>query len=569
MAQVVIMPKQGQSVESCIVSEFKKKVGDQVAVGDVLFSYETDKASFDEESKVAGTVLACFFADGDEIPVLTNVMVIGNPGESFAEFAPSGAAPVAEAPAAPAPAAPAAAPAAPAAPAATPHEGVVFMPKNGQSVESCIVSEFKVKVGDTVKAGDVLFSYETDKASFDEEAKVDGTVLAIFWNDGDEIPVLQNVMVIGKPGDSFAEFDPKASAAPAAALAATATPAAAPAATPAATPAAAPAAAVVAGAPVSPRARKLAEEKGVNTAAIAGTGPHGRIIERDVIAAAAAQGPLTGLAKAKMAEGGLVAGPGTGLAGTVKGSDLKVWKANHTEIAGEGEEFEVKKMSNMRKIIAKSMYNSLQNSAQLTHMLGADARKVQAIRKKAKKALEEGKIDVNITINDLVCYAVIKALLKFPNVNSHCLGDAMRLFRNVNLGIAVDTERGLMVPAVKNANDLNIIGLSKNLKKVAEDCKKGSISPDLLSSEAASFTVSNLGGFGVEYFTPIINVPQSAILGVGTIVARPKDLGNGVYAFVPYMGLSLTYDHRAIDGGEATKFLKQVAVEIENLEVEF
>ena len=569
MAQVVIMPKQGQSVESCIVSEFKKKVGDQVAVGDVLFSYETDKASFDEESKVAGTVLACFFADGDEIPVLTNVMVIGNPGESFAEFAPSGAAPVAETPAAPAPAAPAAAPAAPAAPAATPHEGVVFMPKNGQSVESCIVSEFKVKVGDTVKAGDVLFSYETDKASFDEEAKVDGTVLAIFWNDGDEIPVLQNVMVIGKPGDSFAEFDPKASAAPAAAPAATATPAAAPAATPAATPAAAPAAAVVAGAPVSPRARKLAEAKGVNTAAIAGTGPHGRIIERDVIAAAAAQGPLTGLAKAKMAEGGLVAGPGTGLAGTVKGSDLKVWKANHTEIAGEGEEFEVKKMSNMRKIIAKSMYNSLQNSAQLTHMLGADARKVQAIRKKAKKALEEGKIDVNITINDLVCYAVIKALLKFPNVNSHCLGDAMRLFRNVNLGIAVDTERGLMVPAVKNANDLNIIGLSKNLKKVAEDCKKGSISPDLLSSEAASFTVSNLGGFGVEYFTPIINVPQSAILGVGTIVARPKDLGNGVYAFVPYMGLSLTYDHRAIDGGEATKFLKQVAVEIENLEVEF
>ena len=569
MAQVVIMPKQGQSVESCIVSEFKKKVGDQVAVGDVLFSYETDKASFDEESKVAGTVLACFFADGDEIPVLTNVMVIGNPGESFAEFAPSGAAPVAETPAAPAPAAPAAAPAAHAAPAATPHEGVVFMPKNGQSVESCIVSEFKVKVGDTVKAGDVLFSYETDKASFDEEAKVDGTVLAIFWNDGDEIPVLQNVMVIGKPGDSFAEFDPKASAAPAAAPAATATPAAAPAATPAATPAAAPAAAVVAGAPVSPRARKLAEEKGVNTAAIAGTGPHGRIIERDVIAAAAAQGPLTGLAKAKMAEGGLVAGPGTGLAGTVKGSDLKVWKANHTEIAGEGEEFEVKKMSNMRKIIAKSMYNSLQNSAQLTHMLGADARKVQAIRKKAKKALEEGKIDVNITINDLVCYAVIKALLKFPNVNSHCLGDAMRLFRNVNLGIAVDTERGLMVPAVKNANDLNIIGLSKNLKKVAEDCKKGSISPDLLSSEAASFTVSNLGGFGVEYFTPIINVPQSAILGVGTIVARPKDLGNGVYAFVPYMGLSLTYDHRAIDGGEATKFLKQVAVEIENLEVEF
>ena len=570
MANVVIMPKQGQSVESCIVTEFKKKVGDKVAVGDVLFSYETDKASFDEEAKVAGTVLACFYNDNDEIPVLTNVMVIGNEGESFAEFAPNGAAPAAAAPApapAPAPVAAAPAPAAPAA-AATPHEGVVFMPKNGQSVESCIVGEFKVKVGDSVKKGDVLFSYETDKASFEEESKVDGTVLAIFWKDGDEIPVLQNVMVIGKPGDSFAEFDPKGAApaaAPAQAAAAPAAPAQA-----AAAPAAAPSAPVVAGAPISPRARKLAAEKGVNTDAVAGTGPHGRIIERDVLAAAAAQGPLTGLAKAKMAEGGMVAGKGTGLAGAVKGSDLKVWKANHTEnLPGEGEEFKVVKMSNMRKIIAKSMYNSLQNSAQLTHMLGADARKVQALRKKAKKALEEGRIDVNITINDFVCYAVIKALLKFPNVNSHCLGDSMRLFKDVHLGLAVDTERGLMVPAVKNANDLSILGLAKNLKKVAEDCKKGSCNPDLLSAEAASFTVSNLGGFGVEYFTPIINVPQSAILGVGTIVPRPKDLGNGVYAFVPYMGLSLTYDHRAIDGGEATRFLKQVAVEIENLDVEF
>ena len=297
----------------------------------------------------------------------------------------------------------------------------------------------------------------------------------------------------------------------------------------------------------------------MDTSRVAGTGPYGRIIARDVEAAAAAQGTLTGLAKAKMADGGLASpGTGSGLAGAVKGADLKV-----------NSEFEVVKMSNMRKLIAKSMYNSLQNSAQLTHMLGADARKVQALRKKAKKAFEEGKVDVNITINDFVCYAVIKALQQFPNLNSHCLGDAMRLFKSVNLGLAVDTERGLMVPAVPHADELNIIGLAKNLKKVAEDSKKGSINPDLLSPEAASFTVSNLGGFGVEWFTPIINVPQSAILGVGTIVPRPKDLGGGVVAFVPYMGLSLTYDHRAIDGGEATRFLKQVATEIENLDVEF
>lgn len=454
------------------------------------------------------------------------------------------------------------------------------MPKQGQSVESCIVTEFKKKVGDKVAVGDVLFSYETDKASFDEDAKVEGTVLACFFNDNDEIPCLTNVMVIGEPGESFSEYAPSGAGAPAASGAEAASPAAEPASSvpePAeVTAATAPDAltnsatgTVVANAPVSPRARKLAAERGVDTAQVAGTGPHGRIIERDIIAAQGA--PKSGLAKAMMAAGGLQApAAGSGIGGMVKGSDLKVWKPTHTEnLAGEGEEFKVEKMSNMRKLIAKSMYNSLQNTAQLTHMLGADARRVQALRKKAKKALEEGKIDANITINDFVCYAVIKALKKFPRVNSHCLGDAMRIFNVVNLGCAVDTERGLMVPCVKHAEDLNIIGLSKALKKIAEDCKKGSINPDLLSAEGASFTVSNLGGFGVEWFTPVINVPQSAILGVGTIVPRPKDLGAGVYAFVPYLGLSLTYDHRALDGGEATRFLKQVAVEIENLEVEF
>ena len=442
---------------------------------------------------------------------------------------------------------------------------VVIMPKQGQSVESCIVTEFKKKVGDKVSLGDVLFSYETDKASFDEESKVEGTVLAVFFNDNDEIPCLTNVMVIGNEGESFAEFAP-GGAAPQAESAAPQAAAEVKAADAPAEKSAVAAGPVVEGAPVSPRARLLAAEKGVDTAQIAGSGPYGRIIARDVEAAAVS---LTGLAKAKMAEGGFAAGEGTGLAGTVKAGDLKVWKANHTDIAGEGAEFKVEKMSNMRKIIAKSMYNSLQNSAQLTHMLGADARKVQSLRKKAKKALEEGRIDANITINDFVCYAVIKALQKFPAINSHCLGDAMRIFSCVNLGCAVDTERGLMVPAVPHADELNIIGLSKQLKKVAEDCKKGSCNPDLLSSEAASFTVSNLGGFGVEYFTPIINVPQSAILGVGTITLRPKDIGGGVMAFIPYMGLSLTYDHRAIDGGEATRFLKQVATEIETLDIDF
>ena len=222
----------------------------------------------------------------------------------------------------------------------------------------------------------------------------------------------------------------------------------------------------------------------------------------------------------------------------------------------------------MRKIIAKSMHASLQNSAQLTHHLGADARRILELRKQVKAAMEAGKIATNITLNDMVCFAVIKALKKFPNVNSHFLGDTMRLFNKIHLALAVDTDRGLMVPVVRNADDLSISGLANQFKEIANACRKGSINPELLSAEAATFTVSNLGNYGVEMFTPVINLPQTAILGVNTIVPRPKDLGDGVYAFVPYIGLSLTYDHRALDGGEATRFVKQIAVEIENLELD-
>lgn len=443
---------------------------------------------------------------------------------------------------------------------------VVIMPKQGQSVESCIATEFRKKVGDSVAVGDVLFSYETDKATFEEESKVEGTVLACFFADGDEIPVLTNVMVIGAPGESFEEFAPKSeeTSAPAAEAAPKAEEKKAD------TPVAIAAGSVVEGAPVSPRARRLAEQKGIDTSRVAGSGPYGRIIERDIQAAAAACGSLSGKARAMMAEGGLEAPQaGSGLAGTVRGCDLKEAKPNHTSIAGEGVDFDVVKMTNMRKLIARSMYNSLQNSAQLTHHLSADARRLQALRKKAKKAFEEGRLEANVTINDLVCFAVVKALQKFPNANSHCLGDAMRIFKKVHLGLAVDTERGLMVPAVKNADEMDIVQLSNALKKVADECKKGGINPDLLSPEAASFTVSNLGNYGVEIFTPIINVPQSAILGVNTIVPRPKDTGNGVYEIVPFIGLSLTYDHRALDGGEATRFVKQIAVEIENLDIDF
>ena len=440
---------------------------------------------------------------------------------------------------------------------------VVIMPKQGQSVESCILTELKKRKGDKVAVGDILFAYETDKASFEEESKFEGTVLELLYNEGDEVTVLANVMIIGEPGENIEQYlqGDQSVEAPAAVQSeeaavvveskaeqlvvhAVATP----------------------GCGVSPRARHLAQKQGINVANLAGTGPNGRIIERDVVAAVEGSAKMTPLAKAIALQSGAVAPQkGSGLAGAARGVDMVEAKG----VAAVADDSQIKPLSNMRKIIAKAMHASLQNSAQLTHHLGADARRIMELRKAAKKAAEEGRLSVNITLNDLVCFAVIKALLKFPNVNSHFLGDSMRLFNKVHLALAVDTERGLMVPVVKCADDLTIVQLAERLKEVAAACKKGSIDPDLLSSEAASFTVSNLGNYGVEMFTPVINLPQSAILGVNTIVPRPKDIGGGVYAFVPHIGLSLTYDHRALDGGEATRFLKQIAIEIETLDIEF
>ncbi|MBO4557131.1 MAG: 2-oxo acid dehydrogenase subunit E2 [Bacteroidales bacterium] len=459
---------------------------------------------------------------------------------------------------------------------------VVIMPKQGQSVESCILTEFKKNKGDKVAVGDILFAYETDKASFEEESKVAGTVLAVLYNEGDEIPVLENVMIIGEEGENIDDLLKGAPAA--AAEAAPAAPEAKPAAAIAPeisvheTAPAAAAVAVEGKRAISPRAKALAEKLNINLAYVTATGPEGRIIERDIEAAAASGARQTPLAAKIAAETGATAPvSGSGLAGMARSADLgkaaaapaAAAPAAKKDVLESGADFEVRKLTNIRKVIAKSMHASLQNSAQLTHHLSADARRIQALRKQAKKMLEEGKLDVNITLNDFICMAVIRALKKFPNVNTHFLGDSIKYFNKVHLGLAVDTERGLMVPCVKNADDLSICGLSRQLKEVADACKKGSINPDILSPEAATFTVSNLGNYGVEIFTPIINLPQSAILGVNTIVPRPKDLGGGVYAFVPHIGLSLTYDHRSIDGGEATRFLKQIATEIETLEVEF
>ena len=502
MANAVIMPKAGITVESCIIGEWVKKVGDPVKIGDVLFTYETDKASFECESTAEGTLLEIFFEEGDEVPCLVNVCAVGAPGEDCSALKGGSAAPAEAAPAA----APAAA-AAPVAAAANTKASAVIMPKAGITVESCIIGEWLKKIGDQIKIGDVLFTYETDKASFECESTAEGELLAIFFDEGEEVPCMENVCAVGPHGEPTDCLKP--GAAPAA-----------------------PAAPAKIGAPISPRAAKLAESAGVNAALATGTGPKGRIIERDIRKlmenpAAYATAPAA------------------------------------TSAAPAAEEYKDVKFSGIRRAISKSMTTSLHTMAQLTHNTSFDATAILNYRKQLKAA---GGEYAGITLGDIVLYAVSRTLLNHPDLNANMLDDnSIRLFNHVNLGVAVDTPRGLMVPTIFHADEMSLLEISQAVKQLAAECRDGAINPDKLSG--GSFTVSNLGNLGVESFTPVINPPQTGILGVCGTIDRVRKGADGSIELYPAMGLSLTYDHRAVDGTPAAKFQKELGFNLENFTV--
>ncbi|MBP3583144.1 MAG: 2-oxo acid dehydrogenase subunit E2 [Clostridia bacterium] len=438
---------------------------------------------------------------------------------------------------------------------------LVIMPRQGQSVESCIITAFNVKVGDEVKKGDTLFSYETDKSSFDEPSPEDGKVLAIFKEEGDDVPCLENVLVLGADGEDISAL---------VAASATQEEAAAPAAVEAA-PAAQPEKAAAVEAPaatdvkvsgaISPRARLLAEKTHVDLLKATPTGPDGRIIERDVQRLCD-----LGLTVSPAAKDGYTAAvEGTGINGKVVLADLNAPAAPvaAAEASVDAPEYEDVKLPNIRKVIAKSMHQSLSTMAQLTLNTSFDASKLLALRASLKAGAEKMGL-ANITLNDMVLFAVSKVLLSHKDLNAHYLDDTMRYFKNVNIGIAVDTPRGLMVPTVFASNKLSLNDLSREAKAVITEAQNGTINPDKL--KGASFTVTNLGSLGIESFTPVINPPQTGILGVCGITRRVKEV-DGEDVTYPAMGLSLTFDHRALDGAPAAKFLKELCFALENFDL--
>lgn len=439
---------------------------------------------------------------------------------------------------------------------------IVVMPQLGNSVESCIIVEWMIAEGDTVAVDQTLASIETDKSTMEVPSTAEGTVLKLLWEEGDEVPVKDPLIIVGEPGEDISGLVPGGDAAPAEAAAAPAEQAAAP-------EAAAPAFATErATGAVSPRARALAASNGVDASAIAeGSGPHGRVIERDVAAAIAAGPVLTSAARAA----GVSAAEGTGIGGRVSVADAgRAPEAAPAAVAAPVAAADFPGASTsaplkgVRKVVAKRMMESLTSTAQLTLNTTANAAGILAMRKKVKNA--DGSLGLNkITLNDLVCFAVSRTLLKYPAFNAHLEDGVLTEFEQVHLGFACDTPRGLLVPVIRSAQALGLKAFSDEAKRLAGGAIDGSLSPEFLSG--GTFTVSNIGSFGIETFTPVINLPQTAILGVGAITPRPTVAADGSIGVEQRLNLSLTIDHQVIDGADGARFLRDLVAAIENIDV--
>lgn len=443
---------------------------------------------------------------------------------------------------------------------------LVIMPRQGQSVESCIIARWHKKKGDKVEVGDLLFSYETDKASFDEEAKVSGIFLGSFYEEGDDVPCLVNVCAIGDEGEDISEFNPNASKAEEAKSEAPVQAEQVQLQSEARIEAAVPAKLNASNdIKISPRARNLADKNGIDYRYASPSGPYGRIIEKDIAALRESGYAFTAAARAEHMKGeadSIIAG--TGLGGRITTADLAAGNIRAEAVlettADNQPMYDEVKIPNIRKVIAKAMHNSLASTAQLTLNASFDATEIMEFRKKLKNCKERLGLE-NITINDIILFAVSRTLLGHRDLNANFVDDKMLYFRNVNLGMAVDTERGLMVPTLMNANLKSLNELSMEAKMLAKECQSGSINPDLLKN--GSFTVTNLGSLGIESFTPVLNPPQTGILGVNTVVQRVKQV-DGETVFYPSMTLSLTFDHRAVDGAPAARFLQELSKNLEN-----
>lgn len=551
MAEVIRMPKMSDTMEEGVIAEWHKKVGDKIKSGEVIAEVETDKATMDLESYWDGTLLYIGVKKGDAVPIDGIMAIVGAEGEDYQSLLDgasngNGSAPAA-APAAPAvetvtpqpaPAGAAPAAAAPATAAASTEKinaAVVRMPKMSDTMEEGTLVSWQKKVGDKVKSGDILAEVETDKATMELEAYEDGTLLYVGIKEGDAVPVDAIIAVIGEEGANVEALLARENGE-------------APAET-----AAAPAAQAASSAPAvngsekavsvadsnervkaSPLAKRLADEKGINLSEVAGSGDNGRIVKRDVDefkpaaqASAPAAAPAAQAAPAAKAEAAPAASaPASG-------------------------DFVDTPISQMRKTIARRLSESLFTAPHFYVTMEINMDKAMALRPQLNEVAT-----AKISFNDMVIKACAVALKQHPAVNSAWLGDKIRKYNYVNIGVAVAVDEGLLVPVIREADKKTLSAISGEVKDLAGKAKDKKLQPK--DWEGNTFSVSNLGMFGVDEFTAIINPPDSCILAIGAIkkVAAFKEDGT-VYP-TNIMKVTLSADHRVVDGATAAQFLLTV-----------
>ena len=533
----VTMPALGESVSEGTVTRWLKAEGDHVNVDEPLLEVSTDKVDTEIPSPVAGTLQKIVVQVDQTVPVGAELAIIA---DGASAPAPVAAAPVA-APITPPPAAPAVAPVtpppAPAAPAASGAGTVITMPALGESVSEGTVTRWLKNVGDLVAVDEALLEVSTDKVDTEIPSPVAGTLLAIDVAVDTTVPVGARLGLIGAANGAVA------APAPVVATPVVAAPVTPPPAPIVAAPVTPPPAAPVASAPVSqpadayvtPLVRKLASELGVNLAQVTGTGIGGRIRREDVEALARPAAPVAS-----------APAPVASAPAATKSAAVAVSPLRGTAV----------KMSRLRKVIAVRMVESLQVSAQLTTVIEVDVTKIARLRDRSKVSFEERE-GVKLTFLPFFAVAVCEALKQHPVLNSSVEGDEITYHGAEHLGVAVDTERGLLVPVIANAGDLNMGGIARKIADLAARTRDNKVTPNELGG--GTFTLTNTGSRGALFDTPIINQPQVAILGLGAVVKRPMVVrgedGGETIAIRSMVYLGLSYDHRVVDGADAARFL--------------
>ena len=534
----VTMPALGESVSEGTVTRWLKNEGDMVAVDEPLLEVSTDKVDTEIPSPVAGVLSKIVVAVDQTVAVGAELAIIATDSAAAAPVAPVVQAPVAPTPA-PAPAAPApvAAPVAPAAPAASGAGTIITMPALGESVSEGTVTRWLKNVGGSVAVDEALLEVSTDKVDTEIPSPVAGTLLAIDVAVDTTVAVGARLGLIGTTGSVAAPAAP-APVTPPAPPAPPVVQAAAPVAPPVAPVAPvvqAPAAPVTqpADAYVTPIVRKLANDLGVNLSTVRGSGIGGRIRKEDVMAAKPASAPSQ---SAPVAASAPAARPAAPVASPLRGTTVT--------------------MSRLRKVIAARMVESLQVSAQLTTVIEVDVTKIARLRDRSK-ATFEAREGVKLSFLPFFAVAVCEALKQHPVLNSSVEGDQIIYHGAEHLGVAVDTERGLLVPVIHNAGDLNMGGVARKIADLAARTRDNKVTPDELGG--GTFTLTNTGSRGALFDTPIINQPQVAILGLGAVVKRPMVVkgedGGETIAIRSMVYLGLSYDHRVVDGADAARFL--------------